>query len=228
MELPPYSVYEHPRAKRVILRVQQGRLRVTVPPGFPRHRVPPILEEYRYWLEKQFQAQNQCREKTIPLPDEVSLPALGQTFQVVYAPEAFDFLYTESGRICLSSQTDTRTNCLLLCQWLQNGAKSILSDWCAQIAQRFELPVYKRVQVRRQKTRWGSFSAKGTVSLNCKLLFFPASVVEYVILHEFAHARYAHHGPEFKKFLASLMPRWYEQEQHLAEPQKWVPRWAEV
>lgn len=228
MGVPPYSVHEHPRAKRVILRVQQGQLRVTVPRGFPRDRVPSILEQHRHWLEGQFQEQDQCGHDPLQLPAEVFLPALEQTFQVVYAPEAFDYLYTEKGRVCLSSQNDVRTSCLLLCQWLQNGSKPLLSAWCAQLAQRFQMPVYKRVQVRRQKTRWGSFSAKATLSLNCKLLFFPAPVVEYVILHELAHARYAHHGSEFKKFLASLMPGWHEQEQHLAESHKWVPSWAEV
>jgi len=56
------------------------------------------------------------------------------------------------------------------------------------------MPV-RRVTVRNQRSRWGSCSRRGTVSLNWRLLQTPAFVRDYVILHELAHLREMNHSP---------------------------------
>ena len=56
---------------------------------------------------------------------------------------------------------------------------------------------YERVMVRCQKTRWGSCSARNTISLNEKLLYLPQHLVDYVLLHELVHTRIAGHGADF-------------------------------
>jgi predicted metal-dependent hydrolase len=47
-----------------------------------------------------------------------------------------------------------------------------------------------RVTVRNQKSRWGSCSRRGTVSLNWRLIQTPSFVRDYIILHELAHRRH--------------------------------------
>ncbi|MCL5098781.1 MAG: M48 family metallopeptidase, partial [Candidatus Omnitrophica bacterium] len=50
------------------------------------------------------------------------------------------------------------------------------------------LPV-RQIRVRDQRTRWGSCSAKGTISLNWRLIQTPPWVRDYLILHELMHLR---------------------------------------
>ena len=64
---------------------------------------------------------------------------------------------------------------------------------------------YTRVIFRRQKTRWGSCSVKGTISLNLKLAVLPDGLRDYVLLHELAHTKHHHHGPAFWEEMERLV-----------------------
>ncbi len=65
---------------------------------------------------------------------------------------------------------------------------------------------YERVRVRNQRSRWGSYSSKGTVSLNWRLLLLTPDMVDYVILHELAHSRHMNHSGAFWQLLESICP----------------------
>lgn len=65
---------------------------------------------------------------------------------------------------------------------------------------------YGRVSVRRQKTRWGSCSAKHNISLNLKLAALPQELIDYVIIHELVHTRVKNHSQEFWSELTRHIP----------------------
>jgi predicted metal-dependent hydrolase len=64
----------------------------------------------------------------------------------------------------------------------------------------------KRITVRNQRTRWGSCSRRGTVSLNWRLVQTPEGVRDYIILHEFAHLRVMNHSKKFWSEVERLCP----------------------
>ena len=55
----------------------------------------------------------------------------------------------------------------------------------------------RRVFMRDQRTRWGSCSSRGNISLNWRLIMAPPEVLAYVVIHELAHLREANHGRRF-------------------------------
>jgi predicted metal-dependent hydrolase len=63
-----------------------------------------------------------------------------------------------------------------------------------------------RVTVRAQKTRWGSCSARGTISLNWRVIQAPASVQDYLIIHELMHRREMNHSARYWKLVAAAFP----------------------
>jgi predicted metal-dependent hydrolase len=77
---------------------------------------------------------------------------------------------------------------------------------------------YEQIQIRNQKTRWGSYSPRtGTLSLNFRLLMAPREVVDYVIAHELAHEEHPNHGPRFWRLVAQHMPDYQERGEWLEE-----------
>jgi predicted metal-dependent hydrolase len=72
-----------------------------------------------------------------------------------------------------------------------------------------------RVTVRAQKTRWGSCSARGTISLNWRLIHAPPFVQDYLIVHELMHRRQMNHSARYWKLVADAFPRWREAESWL-------------
>ena len=63
-----------------------------------------------------------------------------------------------------------------------------------------------RVSIRNQKTRWGSCSSTGAISLNWRLLQVPVFVRDYVILHELVHLDHLDHSTRFWERLAKACP----------------------
>jgi predicted metal-dependent hydrolase len=85
--------------------------------------------------------------------------------------------------------------------------------------------VYRRVQIRRQRTRWGSCSRQGTICLNACLLFQPPEVVDYLLLHELAHTRHMDHSRRFWALVARLAPDWRALDAALMSGWREVPAW---
>ena len=73
----------------------------------------------------------------------------------------------------------------------------------------------KQVAVRNQRSRWGSCSASGTISLNWRLMQAPATVRDYIILHELMHLREMNHSARFWARVEEVCPWWRDAEQWL-------------
>lgn len=83
-------------------------------------------------------------------------------------------------------------------------ARQSLIARLAELAQRNGFR-YNRVSIRRQKTRWGSCSARNNISLNMSLVLLPSELMDYVILHELLHTRIKNHSRRFWAELDKLV-----------------------
>ncbi len=66
----------------------------------------------------------------------------------------------------------------------------------------------KKVSLRDQKTKWGSCSARGSVTFNWRLVMAPPKVLEYVVIHELAHLQELNHSPRFWALVEEHCPLW--------------------
>jgi predicted metal-dependent hydrolase len=72
-----------------------------------------------------------------------------------------------------------------------------------------------RVCVRSQRSRWGSCSRTGTISLNWRLVQAPLHVRDYIILHELMHLREMNHSARFWGHVERVCPGYREAERWL-------------
>ncbi|MDD3179472.1 MAG: SprT family zinc-dependent metalloprotease [Opitutaceae bacterium] len=75
----------------------------------------------------------------------------------------------------------------------------------------------KQVTIRNQRSRWGSCSARGTVSLNWRLVQTPDMVRDYIIYHELMHLREMNHSDGFWTRVEEICPWWRGAERWLKQ-----------
>lgn len=66
----------------------------------------------------------------------------------------------------------------------------------------------KVIKYRNNKSRWGSCSHDNTINLNLNLLKFPASVIEYVVIHELSHIKHKNHSKKFWDLVEVYCPEY--------------------
>ncbi len=76
---------------------------------------------------------------------------------------------------------------------------------------------YGRISMRNQKTRWGSCSSDGNLNFNCRLLFVPGELIDYVVVHELAHRRHMNHSPAFWQEVERYLPDYRERRERLKQ-----------
>ncbi len=95
-------------------------------------------------------------------------------------------------------------------------AKIELSGRAWELASQTGLGV-RQIVVRNQRSRWGSCSASGTISLNWRLIQTPDSVRDYIIYHELMHLQEMNHSPRFWTRVEQSYPAWREAEHWLKQ-----------
>jgi predicted metal-dependent hydrolase len=86
--------------------------------------------------------------------------------------------------------------------------KSALETFSKELAKK-ELPTYfeqkaaqlpfkwQKLYIRSQKTKWGTCSSKGNISLNWRLIKCPKHIWDYLIVHELCHTVHMNHSKSF-------------------------------
>ncbi|MBQ1862551.1 MAG: M48 family metallopeptidase [Clostridia bacterium] len=93
---------------------------------------------------------------------------------------------------------------------LYEKAKKVIPERVAYYAPTIGVK-YGRISIRKQKTRWGSCSAKGNLSFNCLLMLAPCEVADSVVVHELCHIKEMNHSKKFYDEVLKVFPSYKEQ-----------------
>lgn len=88
---------------------------------------------------------------------------------------------------------------------------------CLDRARAFGVQPPAAWRIRTMRTRWGSFTPRGTLLVNPALVRAPLACVDYVLTHELCHTVYRHHGPAFYRLLDRVRPAWHQDRARLNE-----------
>ena len=105
----------------------------------------------------------------------------------------------------------------LLDEWYARQARQVLAErleacWASFPSDGRRLPA---LRLKRMRTRWGSMSAKGSMSLRLDLIRAPQECIDYVIVHELCHLVHPDHGSEFWALVERLVPDWKRRKRRL-------------
>jgi len=222
------SVRHSRRARRVAVRISAGgRIELVVPRGVAERHAWAFLESRADWIRHHVARRRVAAPQPAPFPPrEIHLAITGERWRVFVAGgEGRPRLHAEAGVVWLRGAADAAAWRRLLRLWLKRQAERALAPRLAEAAARHGFQ-YARMSVRFQRTRWGSCSTRGLISLNVGLLFQPADVVRYLLCHELAHTRHMDHSPRFWRCVADCEPRWKELDAALCRGWRHVPEWV--
>jgi predicted metal-dependent hydrolase len=226
----PLRVRESRRARYLTLRLLPPHtLELVVPQGTRAAEVTAFVHEHRQWIEdarRELAAHEPVRSEG--LPATVELRAIGKSWRVEYRYEPNARLRCRAHEDLLEVTTP-QANRLgadeALRGWLLDEADYYLAPWLLRESQ----VVGRRptsVQVRLQRTRWGSCSNSGTVSLNAALLFLEPEVVRYLFIHELCHLIALDHSQKFWAAVAHYEPGYEALDRRLTAAWSEIPLWA--
>lgn len=207
----PLTVIRNHRARRYLLRLRSdGSVRLTIP------RRGSVIEGQRFaernteWLAKQL-------AKLSAHPTELKHWLIGN--EIFFRGNLVKLEMGTAGTVEFGGEKvsvpdpskDLRPN---IVRHLWQLATKALPPKVHEFAAKHDLKV-QRVTVRNQKSRWGSCSRRGTVSLNWRLIQTPAFVQDYIILHELMHLRQMNHSARFWQEVERVCPEYQTAEDWL-------------
>lgn len=191
-----------PRAKRMALRLDpQSRVVHLVVPKRAR-----MENAYRFALQHEDWIYERLSELPAPVPfeDGEKLPVFGvkRMIDIYYDP---DYRKTEIELLSkdLRVWTNKEDPSGRIKRFLKEEARQHMTDLAHEKAEQIGKRV-KEVTIRDTKSRWGSCSEDGKISLSWRLIFAPYYAMDYVVAHEVAHLVHMNHADRFWDLCADL------------------------
>ena len=231
----PYVFKRVPRRRHVhILVNDEGTPEVRAPWRFSRRKAREMLRENADWV---LSALDTVRARLAERPRLVTgarLPLLDGSVRLDVRPRAqvdmFECARPWRGRaerhgpvlrVGTTSLGDGELRALIE-RWYRREAATWFAGRVEHYAPRLGVRP-SRVTIRGQRSRWGSCSGKGTVSLNWRLMMVPSALADYVVVHELCHLRHMDHSPRFWAMVGGVVPDYRERRRSLNALQGRLP-----
>ncbi len=231
-----FSIRISHRARRLSLQVMvDGRAELVVPKGTSQRTINRFVREHRDWLS-QARAEQHARHGDVDLsmPGRIALAGVDEHWciqrrispakplRVSLRPGSgpSEFVLRLDGDAGIN-EDDLR---VAVRARLMRRARDMFEQMLPSLATDMQSD-FRRLQVRNQKTCWGSFSSRGTLSMNYAALFLPPALVRYLCVHELAHFHHMDHSPAFWTMVSRWVPEAREVDRQLGAKHAVVPAW---
>ena len=212
--------YGSSRRKRLSILVRRdGRVDVLLPVWCSMADAEKALEARHDWILKHVT----CAKARQHLPEGADGFFLGMPYRMdVLRAKSWEGvkLTFEAGadglhRLVVSARRPEKAS-VLVRHWFEMRARSIFASRLSILLPTIPwLNFVPPWRVRTLRSRWGSCSVQGHLTLNAKLVQAPERCIDFVILHEIAHIRQLNHSPAFYVELEALLPDWRERRAEL-------------
>ena len=213
-----------------VLRVKRKTLEIPVHPaqsvvvkapiGSDSEEVLRRVRRRAGWIRRQILYFEQFEPRTPPrrhVSGESHL-YLGRTYRLKIRKSHVRQVSLKNGSFYIQSPTSSPNHVqTLLDEWYWRKASICFSAVFHLCWERFKTHgvAMPDLKIRKMKTRWGSLSTGGRLTLNLDLIKAPKGCIEYVVIHEFCHLFYRKHDADFYRLLHRSLPDWVQRKHKL-------------
>lgn len=193
-----------------------GRISVSAPCSVPLKRVRDFVVSQRDWIIAQSREYEILRAN---FPRKIyckgeKFPFLGGWLTLRFESGSRLWAERDGGDLKIFVPPDENFDPMIahpelasvVAELFEREGRRVLSERVQFLVERTGLRP-SAVIFRSQKTRWGSCSASGQISLNWRLVVAPCEVIDYVVVHELAHLRYHNHSLRFWNLVREHHPQ---------------------
>jgi predicted metal-dependent hydrolase len=196
-----------------------SRVLVRAPLGCPEALIAERVQKRAGWISRQLADFERYRPRT-PARQYINGEShlyLGRQYRLKLLPGTTVGVRLVRGQLLVSLSGDPEPACVkaLLRRWYLDRARAVFGDVLDTCLTRFKGMERPHLIVRTMRSRWGSLSPAGNMTLNVDLVRVPRSCIEYVVTHELCHAKNRDHDAVFYKMLGRVMPDWPRRKQLL-------------
>lgn len=227
-ELISYEVLARPARRTLGIEVYpDGRVLVLVPSQCDDATIKDKVRLRASWISRQLAMFSRYERHTVPrqyLGGE-SHRYLGRQYRLKVAENnttaSSEQVKLTRGEMIVSGPNrlpPEKVKELLRC-WYLNRARNLFEVVLAEVFDTFGRRGFAkpRISVREMRSRWGSLSPSGQMTLNSRLIQAPRPCIEYVLVHELCHLVHRDHNSGFFALLGQLLPDWQARKQRLEE-----------
>lgn len=219
-------------ARARTLRIQvhpHGGVEIVAPSRARPAEIEAFIAEHRDWIVRTQQKFMAGRNAEPLLPVTIDLTAVAPaSLQVRYSCAPAASVSEEPGWLFVTAPVLDAVHCWPLLQsWLKRRARRDILATASRIAEEVGIAP-RRVHIRLQRSRWGSCSSSGTVSLNAALLLRSPAELRYVIIHELCHLQHMNHSQRYWRLVESFVPDYRVHENTLDTAWQTSPRWLSI
>ncbi|MDO9087298.1 MAG: SprT family zinc-dependent metalloprotease [Anaerolineaceae bacterium] len=216
-----YSLTYRERATLAIHVHPDLRVSVEAPLGSDPAEIEKRLQKRARWIVRQ---QNNFRKYSLDFPPRQYISGethryLGQQYRlkVVMNDNQPDAVVLDREQLQVNVRKSKERARKLVEGWYRERAHEVFQErlalWYPHF-ERFGFP-QPELAVRQMRSRWGSCSPLGKITLNLKLIMVPKQLIDYVIVHELCHRVEHNHSKGFYQLLGRIMPDWGERKEKL-------------
>ncbi len=201
-----YSIATSARRRTTCVQVYpDGSVRVVAPHHADLREIRAFIVERQPWIHKQ-RLRFASRAPVVgELADGMTLPFMDETLTLRLSSHERRGVYREGADLFLTTG-DGNARTLLTAWYRMQAAAHVPHRMDRYASDVGRAP--QRIHIRDQKTRWGSCSPRGTISINWRLLLAPLEILDYVVVHELCHLLHPNHSPRFWREVERVLPHY--------------------
>lgn len=188
---------------------RDGVIEVKAPLLYRESDMLEFLNQHRRWIFNHLdRLQNADNQQKKYVSGEIH-HYLGEKYTLQVVESNTNSVKIEGNSLIVNSKSPEIVE-KLLNNWYKNQAKTVFSELLPPIIGKFRKynVAPTKIGIRDMRSRWGSCSRKGHISINLQLIKLPENCIRQVMIHEMCHLVYFDHQAGFYALMTEMMPDW--------------------